>query len=117
MDESYYPGYGKHAIWDNLQACYDYYINGNTTYTAIYNLGKLIESAYRSLRTVLTDDVIYQFLDKDQADQFCDAIYNVDAEIKYYYPLKHMTLLPNATVAQPNRVSNIHGNRKFHRNM
>ena len=117
MDESYYPGYGKHAIWDNLQACYDYYINGNTTYTAIYNLGKLIESAYRSLRTVLTDDIIYQFLDKDQADQFCDAIYNVDAEIKYYYPLKHMTLLPNATVAQPNRVSNIHGNRKFHRNM
>ena len=111
IDENVYPGYGKHAIWDNLEMCYKAYVNGNTSYGDVYELGKLVEEAYASLREVLTDDNINQYLFTDQEDKFPDAVHNLDAEVKYFYV---KTVNPDHET-QPDGLAKFQGNRKWHR--
>lgn len=119
IDESKYPGYNIHGVWSSLQYCYDYYINtdkNNILLSEVYNLGQLIENAYKTLRQTINDGKLEKFFETDLCDKYPDAIFNVDAEIKYYFPLERLTKQTGMNnIPVPNRVQNIQGNRKHHR--
>lgn len=118
IDEEKYPGYGSHGIWSNLEYCFNQYVNNNnlSATNSIYKLGKMIEDAYQTIRETLSGDQLFNFFDRDQVDKYSDAIFNVDAEIKYFYPNRHFTPESESSkLSVPNRVQDIHGNRKYHR--
>jgi hypothetical protein len=117
IDEETYPGYNAHGIWSNLEWCFNQYANNTSlsSNNSVYKLGKLIEQAYQSIRNISGLNML-KFFNEDQVDKYSDAIFNVDNEIKYFYPLNH--IIPEnegASIAVPNRIENIHGNRKYHR--
>lgn len=117
IDEETYPGYNAHGIWSNLEWCFNQYANNTSlsSNNSVYKLGKLIEQAYQSIRNISGLNML-KFFNDDQVDKYSDAIFNVDNEIKYFYPLSHLTPEnEGASIAVPNRVENIHGNRKYHR--
>lgn len=97
-----------HAIWGNLEYCYKSYIDG--TYgenVAIKSLGKLVEVAYTTLRSKLSNTTIYEFMNS----KLPDAAQNIDFEVKYAYP---STLLEN-TDSDWENLSKYQGDRKYHR--
>ena len=97
-----------HGLWGNLEYCYDLYINSKTDNTYIKNIGSLMETAYRELRSKATDTLINGYL----SNSLPDAASNIDAEVKYFYP---KTISPNATNWNSGNISQYQGNRKYHR--
>lgn len=103
-------GVGYHAIWGNLDYCYQKYINNGTSNTQIINLGKLIENAYSSLRSKLGDETIFSYFDTGMPD----STDNVDVEVKYYYPC-NLTAMEGVSNFDSNQLARFTGTRKYHR--
>ena len=97
-----------HGLWGNLEYCYDAYINGTYQNQSVYNLGKLIDDAYKNIRNQAPDTTIAQYL----YSVMPDAADNVDAEIKYFFT---STLSPNAGNFVAGNIQQYQGNRKYHR--
>lgn len=112
LDEDVYPGYGKHAIWDNLEYCYKQYVANNQNYLATYQLGELIQQAYQAVRTVISDEKLIKYFETDQVDKFPDAVHNVDAEVKYFYISEINNTVNNFDASS---IAKFQGNRKYHR--
>lgn len=97
-----------HGLWGNLEYCYDAYINNTYQNQSVYNLGKLIDDAYKNIRNLADDATIADYLYSDMPD----AADNVDAEIKYFYT---SVLSPNAGDFVAGNIQQYQGNRKYHR--
>lgn len=98
-----FPGNKIHGIWTNLQQCYELYRDNRNTTSSAYVLGKLINDAYEKLRRVGSDSVIENYFERDQCNQYPDAVHNVDSELKY------LSVLPI------NHLAKAQGTREFHR--
>ena len=55
------------VLWNNLRT----------------QFGDELQDAYRKLRAKMSDELIYRYFDKEQADMFCTRLYNIDGEMKY----------------------------------
>ena len=55
------------VLWNNLRT----------------QFGDELQDAYRKLRAKMSDELIYRYFDKEQADMFCTRLYNLDGEMKY----------------------------------
>ena len=98
-----------HGLWGNLEYCYDAYINGTYSTQSVYNLGKLIEDAYKNLRNLASDATIAEYL----YSNLPDAADNIDAEVKYFFT---STLAPEkAENFAAGNIQQYQGNRKYHR--
>ena len=104
-----------HGIWGNLEECYKRFINNDQSIYAAYQLGKYIQKAYQSLRAVLTDSKIEEFL----GNPFPDSISNVDLETKYLFT---KDLNPNTTdirdknsTQYEDNLEKYQGTREYHR--
>lgn len=106
-----FPGNGIHGIWTNLQKCYELYRDNRNTTSSAYALGKLINDAYISIRTAGSDSAIENYFERDQCNQYPDAVHNVDLELKYLNP--NITSTNNVTV--PCNLDMAQGTRQFHR--
>lgn len=111
IDEDVYPGYGKHAVWDNLEECHKLYMQGKSELSGIYKLGKKIETTYQVIRQyLLTNDKITNYFVNQQEGYFPDVIHNIDEEIKYIYHENFSDYGENL-----NNISKYQGNRRYHR--
>lgn len=97
-----------HGLWGNIEYCYDAYINGTYQDDAVYNLGKMVDSAYKAIRNVATDTIIKEYLNSSLPD----AASNIDAEVKYFYP---EALSPKSTNWDSENIQKYQGDRKYHR--
>jgi len=61
-----YAGHDS-VLWNNLRT----------------QFGDELQDAYRKLRAKMSDELIYRYFDKEQADMFCTRLYNLDGEMKY----------------------------------
>lgn len=105
-DETSYsfPGNQKHAIWYNLQKCYEAYRDKTVgAGNAIYKLGELVEKAYQSLRNQATDQVISNYFETQQCKYYPDTIHNIDLELKY--------------LGYPEHYNKEQGTREYHRKL
>ena len=112
-----------HGLWGNLEYCYNLYITNNYPSEEVAELGRMMESAYKSVRNALSDGTISSYFDGITINENSpsDAIYlkalpdsasNVDLEVKYLYP---SAIAPNAINWNPSSINQYQGNRKYHR--
>ena len=112
-DYTPFPGNGIHGIWNNLQKCYELYVNGTNINSSAYKLGRLIADAYKNIRNIATNDLIESYLETAQCNYYPAAIQNVDLEAKYLNPNNLRT--PDAAENIPVHLDMAHGTREFHR--
>ena len=110
-------GVSFHGIWGNLEYCYNLYItNQYGEYTAIAQLGQLMEAAYQSIRNVISDSKLVEYL----GNHYPDSSSNIDAEVKYFYPNKLSSFVhpsSSATEFNSTNIAKYQGTREFHREL
>lgn len=118
IDEESYQGYNAetqgHGLWANLEWCFNAYANKQIANqnNPVNILGELIQKAYNSIRGAVEDPLVY--FNRDQVDKYPDAAFNVDAEIKYFYP-KQYNNTNDYPDFEPYNLGQVQGNRKYHR--
>lgn len=118
IDEESYQGYNAetqgHGLWANLEWCFNAYVNKQipNQNNPVNILGELIQKAYNSIRSAVEDPLVY--FNRDQVDKYPDSAFNVDAEIKYFYP-KQYNNTNNYPASEPYNLGQVQGNRKYHR--
>lgn len=80
-----------------------------------------LEESYKRLRTAMggSNAMIYRYFDTEQADKFCERIYNIDAQNKYISPLTKGVQVVKDGGQVSNQTYNfiecMQGSRKAHR--
>lgn len=77
-----------------------------------------IRDAYRSLRSYLTTDRLFNYFNRDQSEKFAERIYNLDAQHKYIEPKTlGVDIISNGTVVNTkySYLESMQGSRQSHR--